>query len=148
MDDFYRQIQNKDGLHRWCKTCVDVYQAEYYQTNKKKLQKQNRKVRLFIKRERQLFVLKYLKTHHCVDCGESNPIVLDFDHVRGKKYNSISFLIEGGYSEENILKEIEKCEVRCANCHRKKTAIQFGWYDYIDFESMSITNYEAKLRKK
>ena len=31
-----------------------------------------------------------------------------------------------------ILKEIEKCEIRCSNCHRKKTAKDFNWYHNID----------------
>jgi hypothetical protein len=56
----------------------------------------------------------------CVDCGEKNPIVLDFDHLRDKKYN-ISRMIHDGFSWKAILKEISKCEVVCANCHRLRT---------------------------
>jgi len=53
----------------------------------------------------------------CVDCGEKNPIVLDFDHLRDKKYN-ISRMIHDGFFWKAILKEISKCEVVCGNCHR------------------------------
>lgn len=56
----------------------------------------------------------------CVDCGEKNHIVLDFDHLKNKKYN-ISRMIHDGFSWKAILKEIEKCEVVCANCHRIRT---------------------------
>jgi L-lysine 2,3-aminomutase len=56
----------------------------------------------------------------CVDCGEKNPIVLDFDHLNDKKYN-ISRMIHDGFSWKAILKEIKKCEVVCANCHRLRT---------------------------
>jgi hypothetical protein len=56
----------------------------------------------------------------CVDCGESNHIVLDFDHIRDKKYN-VSRMIHDGFSWAAIKKEIEKCEVVCANCHRIRT---------------------------
>lgn len=56
----------------------------------------------------------------CVDCGIKNHIVLDFDHLRDKKYN-ISRMIHDGFSWKAIKKEIEKCEVVCANCHRVRT---------------------------
>ena len=56
----------------------------------------------------------------CVDCGENNHIVLDFDHVRDKKYN-VSRMIHDGFSWKAIMNEIKKCEVVCANCHRIRT---------------------------
>ena len=59
----------------------------------------------------------------CVDCGESNHIVLDFDHLKDKKYN-ISRMIHDGFSWAAIKKEIAKCEVVCANCHRIRTHIR------------------------
>lgn len=135
---FYKQKQNKDGRHRWCSVCVDTYQSEYYQKNITKVRKQNREVRLITKRKRMLFVLQYLKLHPCIDCGEKDFTCLDFDHVRGQKICSISEMIANTYSEGNILKEIEKCEVRCSNCHRRKTAKEADWYSYIDFDTMTI----------
>lgn len=60
----------------------------------------------------------------CTDCGENNPIVLDFDHIRDKKYN-ISRMIHDGFSWSSIKKEIEKCQVVCANCHRIRTYNRF-----------------------
>lgn len=56
----------------------------------------------------------------CVDCGITNHIMLDFDHLKDKKYN-ISRMIHDGFSWKAIKKEIEKCEVVCANCHRVRT---------------------------
>jgi hypothetical protein len=56
----------------------------------------------------------------CVDCGVCNHIVLDFDHLKDKKYN-ISRMIHDGFSWAAIKKEISKCEVVCANCHRIRT---------------------------
>lgn len=56
----------------------------------------------------------------CVDCGINNHIVLDFDHLRDKKYN-VSRMIHDGFSWKAIMKEVEKCEVVCANCHRMRT---------------------------
>jgi len=74
------------------------------------------------------FLLEYLLIHPCVDCGEDDPIVLDFDHVKGKKFKNVGRLCINGFSTDSIKKEIDKCDVRCANCHRRKTAKEFGWY--------------------
>jgi hypothetical protein len=63
-----------------------------------------------------------------VDCGESDPAVLEFDHVSGKKTANISYLLGVVASWERLASEIQKCEVRCANCHRWKTAREQGWY--------------------
>ena len=60
------------------------------------------------------------ETSGCVDCGIVNPIVLDFDHLHDKKYN-VSRMIHDGFSWAAIKKEIAKCEVVCANCHRVRT---------------------------
>jgi hypothetical protein len=27
--------------------------------------------------------------------------------------------------------EIDKCDVRCANCHRRRTAADFGWWRHM-----------------
>lgn len=67
--------------------------------------------------EKRQFVLEYLLDHPCVDCGVTNPIVLDFDHVTGEKIGNVSEMIKSG-SLRGIKEEIKKCEVRCANCHR------------------------------
>jgi hypothetical protein len=68
------------------------------------------------------FVRSYLMTHPCVDCGEADPIVLDFDHrPSSKKIKNISRLSVHGRSIKAIQSEIDKCDVRCANCHRRMT---------------------------
>lgn len=63
---------------------------------------------------------EYLLKHHCVDCGQTNPVVLEFDHMHDKRYNVSQMLRTHEWNE--ILKEIGKCEVRCSNCHKLKTA--------------------------
>jgi hypothetical protein len=66
------------------------------------------------------FVFDYKSEHPCVDCGEADPVVLDFDHV-GEKSFGISSSIAALRSVEKVAAEIAKCEVRCANCHRRAT---------------------------
>lgn len=66
-------------------------------------------------------VQSYLNLHPCVDCGETDVIVLEFDHVRGEKRLDVSRMVNSAVSVSTINTEISKCEVRCANCHRRKT---------------------------
>jgi hypothetical protein len=74
-------------------------------------------------------VLEFLSSKKCEDCGESDPIVLDFDHIGvNKKFKDVSKMLSGHYSWASVLKEIEKCEIRCANCHRRKTYKQFKFF--------------------
>ena len=74
-------------------------------------------------------LLEYLSTKKCIDCGENDPIVLDFDHINpSKKFKPISIMLSGHYSWKSVLKEIQKCEIRCANCHRRKTYLQFKFF--------------------
>jgi hypothetical protein len=63
----------------------------------------------------------------CVDCGETNPLLLDFDHLRDKRAN-VSQLVQSGLSWARIKSEIDKCVIRCANCHARKTAREQGSY--------------------
>ena len=36
------------------------------------------------------FVKSIKEISECIDCGENNPLVLDFDHVKGEKIMAIS----------------------------------------------------------
>lgn len=72
-------------------------------------------------------MMDFYLTNPCVDCGETDPRVLDFDHINNKKVN-ISTLLRKEYSWDSILEEAAKCQVRCANCHRRKTSIEQNHY--------------------
>lgn len=63
------------------------------------------------------------KNHPCADCGEIFPHeAMDFDHVRGRKVVQITDMWSWG--REKVLAELAKCELVCANCHRKRTVQQ------------------------
>ena len=66
-------------------------------------------------------------SHHCVVCGEDDPAVLEFDHVdQSTKDKAVSNMVVNSIAK--IKTEIEKCRVLCANCHKRHTATQLGWY--------------------
>lgn len=126
--DFNKNAHKKDGLQPACKECNRELCNKYYSKNKKKHRAAVAKHKRIYKEENRKFILDYFSSHPCVDCGETDARCLEFDHVRGKKTTNISFMLRNVCSIETIKKEIEKCDVRCANCHRKKTADDQGWY--------------------
>src|SRR5882762_4515539 len=68
--------------------------------------------------EARRIILEYLLIHPCVDCGETDPIVLDFDHkTEPVKLFIIADAPRRSISVKSLLTEIAKCEIRCANCH-------------------------------
>lgn len=71
------------------------------------------------------FIAEYLKDRSCITCSEDDPIVLEFDHVRNKKYK-IADIVGKGYALSTIQAEIANCNVLCANCHRRKTSKQLN----------------------
>jgi transcriptional regulator with XRE-family HTH domain len=69
------------------------------------------------------FVLEHLRTASCVDCGETDLVLLDFDHL-GAKRGSVMVLALDEHSIASLEREISGCEIRCANCHRRRTVQQ------------------------
>lgn len=128
LEDFQKCSRNKDGRTSMCKSCKRLYDNEHY---KKNIEQRRPYITKNISKRREAvqdFVKNYLITHPCVDCGNSNLVVLEFDHIDPvEKDREISKLIAQAAPLDRIEKEIKKCEVRCANCHRIRTAKQFGW---------------------
>lgn len=118
-----RTLLQKEFKGKWpkCSDCrkdyVDLHYQKYtseYLWNAKR-QKRNRSVHNYSE------LLLYFANHHCIDCGESRPQVLEFDHRDGvKKDATISSKIKD-WPWSRMLLEIAKCDVRCANCHRRRT---------------------------
>jgi hypothetical protein len=121
----------KGTRHSYCLVCGREWVRGHYARNVKRYVQKARKRRKQVVNVLNEKIYNYLETHPCVDCGETDPIVLEFDHVRGQKSYEISTLSYRLASWNTVLKEIAKCEVRCANCHRRKTAEQRGTYRFI-----------------
>ena len=123
---FSKNKTKPDGLQQKCRTCVNEYNKQYYKQTPEKNEARNL-ARIRGREKARDFVFSYLLSHPCVDCGEKNPIVLEFDHLKDKSF-SIANAVRDGFSAEKIASEIEKCEVRCANCHRIVTSKRGNWW--------------------
>jgi len=121
-------IRAPGKLTSYCKRCQRAYCKEHYQRYVRKHNtRRNNSTQRYRSRNRVL-LMEYLRTHPCVDCGEADQVVLELDHVRGAKSCEISVMVAAGRSWKRIEDELAKCVVRCANCHRRKTAIDLRWY--------------------
>src|SRR5581483_3505785 len=112
----------------YCKNCINEYCKAHYAANKP--EHNSRRVgnwRRYRDRNRRL-LQTFLTGKSCVDCGEADALVLEFDHVSGKKLGNISEMVSMGTPWVRIENELAKCEIRCANCHRRKTSHQFKWF--------------------
>lgn len=68
---------------------------------------------------KRAWVAAYKAARGCIDCGERDPVVLDLDHCEDK-IADVSELVRSA-GRERLAAEMEKCVVRCSNCHRRKT---------------------------
>lgn len=112
---FHKSARSPDGLQPRCISCAKEIARVRYQENKSRINDLNNEREKRYRRE----YLEYKKTLSCVDCGISDWRVIEFDHL-GDKTANISDLAPKR-SLSGLMKEINKCEPVCANCHRIRT---------------------------
>ena len=119
-EDFSWRRRARNQRDSFCRPCRAAYKQEHYQANKQRyIDRANAKRKdLFL--QRTIYLIEYFSTHPCVDCGETDPVVLEFDHLRDKSFDVAQALPARNW--QSILDEITKCEVVCANCHRRRTS--------------------------
>jgi hypothetical protein len=105
--------------HSACNSCRAKDRLVYYERKKEKELEYKWDRQLRKREEAREFVEAYKSIHVCVDCGNSDPEALTFDHVRGIKKMAISQMVNQGYSLKALQDEIDKCEMRCWTCHMK-----------------------------
>lgn len=110
-------IKSKTQRSPVCKTCKCDYNKQHYQANKA-----NYIARAKIRTKAIRDWLKELKSKlNCNRCNETHPATIQFHHTDPTtKEITLGSAIRYGWNKKRILKEIEKCEVLCANCHFKE----------------------------
>jgi hypothetical protein len=129
LEDFYALKARKSGVDSQCKACRDSYSKNYRAINSERVRGWEHRTREEQRKEKvgRIALLSaeidaFKESTPCLDCGNRFPAVcMDFDHITGEKRASVSSLLGCGYSRTAILKEIEKCELVCACCHRIRT---------------------------
>jgi len=124
--EFNRSGRNKDGYHSYCRDCSKAHYRNNILRHKANVRRTS-KIRL----EQTRILIAEVLRGGCVDCGNTDIRVLEFDHVRGSKLRSVGEMVTRGVGIDVLTAEIEKCEVRCRNCHVIKTFDRRGgsWRD-------------------
>jgi hypothetical protein len=118
INNFSFRNKAKKRYHKRCKNCTSKSFKSSYEKNKtyynKKRYERQKKRRL----ENSRLLIELKNTLSCAYCGEKDPRTFDFHHTKTKSF-TIANAASIGYPWMRIKKEIEKCKVLCANCHRK-----------------------------
>ena len=122
--EFSKSVSRKDGYNYKCKMCHKEYRETHYQKNRQKYIEKSKRKR---KEYRQEF-LEFIKTKSCIDCGNSDWRVLEFDHIHNKEYNISAK--KSQITLKSLMKEIDKCDIVCANCHRIRSHNRYGYYKH------------------
>tara|TARA_Y100001963_G_scaffold148796_1_gene227243 strand:+ start:56 stop:541 length:486 start_codon:yes stop_codon:yes gene_type:complete len=131
IDDFSWKCKRLNKRTGTCKDCTNKYSRQHYRKNKEIYKQRVKENTERYKKDGRELIYEFKLSNPCSTCGESNPIVLEFHHLNPKeKRNDVSNMATHGYSIESIEKEIEKCIILCANCHRKRTAKQQNWHSH------------------
>ena len=107
--------KKRNGFQTFCKDCNKENLKQHYKNNKETYVQRNKNKQNINKTK----LLEYLHDKSCIDCGNSDHRVLEFDHLYDKK-KDISRAIRD-WSWISVLEEIKKCEIVCCNCHRIRT---------------------------
>lgn len=112
---------------RICKVCETKYPIESFEitseiNGKKYRRRKCNKCRQIVKNKRRKTikegVINYKKKNKCFMCEVSDYRVLEFHHIKDDKVDNVSDMVRRGFSYDNIMNEIKKCKVVCANCHK------------------------------
>lgn len=120
---FNKNKAKKDGLASSCRECQKVVKNRHYQNNKAKVRANNAARNKSYEIENKRNVIEYLLNNPCANCGETDIRKLEFNHVKPGKYKNVSSMYKN-HPWPVVLKEINKCEVLCSNCHAVYTAKQ------------------------
>lgn len=126
-DAFNWQNKSKGTRQAKCKSCKSEYAKARWASGDIKESNYESKARR-VERAREA-IWEILSKSACADCGETNPVVLEFDHL-GDKFKNVSAMVSSNYGVEAIKKEMNKCEVVCANHHRIRTAARAGTWKH------------------
>lgn len=97
------------------------YSRKWYLANK---DTQYKRVKANQKRIKN-WVKEYKKTLKCSRCPETHPATFDFHHRDpSQKTTNIAHIYQKGWGLERIQEELDKCDVLCANCHRKEHYVE------------------------
>ena len=133
-----------DGLQSRCRTCNRAWYERYRVEHMANVKARNQRQRKRNKRQ----MAAYLLEHPCVDCGEADVRCLDFDHRDPqRKRANVGKLLADAQAWSRIQAEIDECDVRCANCHRRVTSERASWWrEQVQLDARAAVHQQSVAR--
>ena len=122
--EFAWHHKERGQRRKCCRACQSRYSRQHYEKHKERYVARAVRRRKALTAQRVAYLVALFHANPCADCGESDPLVLEFDHLADKKFNIAKGIT--AHSWQALVDEIAKCEVVCANCHRRRTAARAG----------------------
>lgn len=123
--DFAWRRKARGQRDNYCRPCRAEYKREHYASHRERYVANAVRRKRALVAERAAYLVALFRERPCADCGETDPIVLEFDHMGHKRFNIAKGLRDRNW--DSVLDEIAKCDVVCANCHRRRTAHRGGF---------------------
>ena len=109
--EFTRAQKSRDGRYHLCRPCLKADRRKRYDPVRQR-------IRDYERVSARMLELKGGRS--CARCGEAHPGTLDFHHRDpAQKLFILATVNARARDQEEIAAEIAKCDVLCANCHRK-----------------------------
>ena len=124
LEEFAWRRKARGQRDNYCRTCRADYKQKHYAANRERYIVNAVRRKQELSTERVAYLIEYFALHPCADCGERDPLVLEFDHIGTKRFTIGQNLRDRNW--QSLLDEIAQCEVVCANCHRRRTAARRG----------------------
>ena len=103
----------------YCPECLKAYRREHYHKNPEAYKARTKISNAKARQALRMMVIEYLLQHPCIDCGNKDIRVLEFDHIAGTKSFDVGSM--ASFKKDVMMDEIAKCVVRCGNCHKIAT---------------------------
>jgi hypothetical protein len=125
ISDFAWRRKAQSQRDNYCRVCRAAYKREHYTVHRERYIANAARRKQALVAERTAYLIEFLRERPCADCGEKDPLVLEFDHLEHKNFNIARGL--RNHNWQSVLDEIATCDVVCANCHRRRTALRAGF---------------------
>jgi hypothetical protein len=124
---------NRRANGRWspyCKPCMSAYCKAHYAKNAQSHNARRIEADRSYQTRNLACVRAELSARPCIDCGESDPAVLEFESVDSHR-SQVVHLIGRGAGLDTLKREMTRCVIRCGSCSRRRAARQFARPDGI-----------------